>query len=238
MTARETNDTTSGEALARRGMLWFAAGAAVIIGTHLVRAWGPGPLPRYGPLVPMCLGAYALLYGLEKMYAGIRRAPDRGVAVACVALVLAGLASGAAAWQYRPAYWSSIAARGRGEAAAEKLKAIADRHAVTMQSGATGARALVSWHDSAGAAAPLRADFTATLEGARYLQVSGHGMKAQAEIDARFYFLCLEWMDLYDQILRALGESSMLDPPAEWSTRQDDIVGRIQALPADPPEGA
>jgi len=106
-----------------------------------------------------------------------------------------------------------------------------------IQSGAVGAKALDSWKDAARAAMPLRTEFSAALEGARYLELSDGGMRAQAEIDARFYALCLEWMDLYDQVNRSLGESSMLDPPVDWSTRQDDIINRIQALPAHPQEG-
>jgi len=239
MPTQEPTDTTRGPILARRGMIWFAAGAAVIIATHLLRAWGEGPLPRFGPLVPMVLGAYAVLYGLEKMYSGLRRlqGKGRGLAAACVILLLMGCAGGALAWRFRAPYWGALAARGRGEAAAEKLKTIAERHAAVIQSGAVGAKALDSWKDAARAAMPLRTEFSAALEGARYLELSDGGMRAQAEIDARFYALCLEWMDLYDQVNRSLGESSMLDPPVDWSTRQDDIINRIQALPAHPQEG-
>src|SRR5213593_651178 len=95
----------------RRGMIWFAAGGAVVIITHLLRVWGPGPLARLGPLIPMCAGAYGLVVGLEKMIAGLgrsfavsdaaARARARRGTVSCVLLIAAALGSGAAAWWIR-----------------------------------------------------------------------------------------------------------------------------------------
>ena len=57
-----------------RGMASFAIGSAVIILTLLFRSGGSDPLTRFGPLIVMCLGAYGLVFGCEKMYGGLRRA--------------------------------------------------------------------------------------------------------------------------------------------------------------------
>ena len=240
MTTQHAPGSGDGPALARRGMLWFALGAAVIITTHLLRVWAPGPLARYGPFIPMVAGAYALVLGVEKMVSGVRRAPRPAgpTLAACVCLVAAVAVAGGAVYLRRAPYWRSISAWQGGGAAASKLQAIAERHAANMQSGATGAAAIDSWRRSAQAAVPLRPEFAAALDAARYLAASGGGLRAQADIDVKFYTLCLEWMDLYDRVRRTMSEVSLDEPPPEWAVAQDDIITRIQALPAHPQEGS
>jgi hypothetical protein len=228
-------------AIARRGMLWFAAGATVIIVTYLLLSWGESPWARFGPLVPMCVGAYGLVLGLEKMVTGLRASgPHRGrLAIPCAALVTVAIAAGCGAWFLRAPYWKAIERRNGGERASEILRTIAERHAATMQSGAAGQTALESWKRTAEAGVGLKSDFTSALDGARYLEKAASGtLRAQSEIDVRFYALCLEWMDLYQSVLRSFGDVSMTEPPDEWDRRQNDIIDRIQALPRHPQEGS
>ncbi|HZC78209.1 MAG TPA: hypothetical protein VE258_10690, partial [Ktedonobacterales bacterium] len=110
------------------------------------------------------------------------------------------------------------------------------RHAAAIQASTTGAAALQSWKETAATALPLRPDFAAALEGARYLETAGGSLRAQAEIDARFFALCLEWMDLYESVQKALNDVSMTDPPSDWSVKLEGIIDRIQALPQHPQE--
>lgn len=246
----QTQDTSTGQDARKgdiaAGMAWFGAGSVVILLTLLFRVGGSAPLTRFGPLIPMCLGAYGLVLGCEKMFGGLRRvigstdpsarARGRLAMLLCLLLVLAAVGSGAAVWRLRAPYWNAISARNRGDLAAARLRAIAERHAAAIQASTTGADALQSWKETAATALPLRPDFAAALEAARYLEAAGGGLRAQAEIDVRFYALCLEWMDLYESVQRAVHDASMTDPPNEWSEKLDGIIERIQALPQHPQE--
>ena len=53
-----------------------------------------------------------------------------------------------------------------------------------------------------------------------------------------FYGLCLEWMELYARVQRALGEESMAEPPDEWGRTLNAIIERIESLHKHPQEGA
>lgn len=231
--------------IVRHGIFWFGAGAVLIIITYLLCVWSPNPLIRWGPLAPMIAGAYGVVLGIEKIISGLRRsfaveqpaarARARVATISCALLIAIAAAAGAGVWRLRAPYWSAIESRNQGDRASQQLKAIAERHAAMIQSGAGGSEALKSWSESATAALQLRPAFSAALDGATYLNTpAGGSLRAQAEIDARFFRLCLEWMDLYENVQRSVNEVSMMEPPDEWGMKQNDIIERIQALPPNP----
>lgn len=233
----------------RAGMAWFAAGSVVVIATWLLRPAGGGPIVRYGPFLLMFAGAYGLVVGIEKMVAGYRagrastdaatRARVGRQTLAGALLLVVSVAAGAGVWAYRAPYWKAVRTIGAGDGASARLRAIAERHVAAIESGASGQDALASWRRSADEALPLRPQFEAALEGARYLRAEATGtMRTRGEIDAQFYALCLEWMDLYATVQRALQQESMMEPPEDWARRQNDIVDRIQSLPPPPEAGS
>jgi len=226
-----------------RGMVWLCLGSLALTVGLLVRTAAGGPLARYAPFVPILGGAYLLILGVEKLVTGFgrarragdaetRRHPGRQVAAGVVLLAVA-LSAPAAAYLHRRPYWNAVSRLASGDGATERLQAIAERHAATMQSGAEGAAALDAWRTAAAAATPLREQFSASLDAARYLAANATGaVKERADIDRRYYALCLEWMDLYDGVTRSLSEESMMEPPETWALTQNAIIERIQALPS------
>ncbi len=228
-----------------RGMVWLCLGSLGITATLLLRTAARDPLRAYGPLIPLFAGAYLLITGIEKLVSGflaMRRL--RGAskprllgsrAMAGLLLIAVAAAAPSAAWLHRRPYWDAVTKLNAGEEATGKLKAIAERHAAAMQAGAEGASALEAWGQAASAAAPLRPAFSTSLDAARYLSANATGtVKTRADIDSRYYALCLEWMDLYDRVSRSMEQESMAEPPEAWVEAQNDIINRIQALPAPP----
>ncbi len=224
-------------ALLKRGMLWLTAGGGILAGTWCLStaAW-----PYLLSVALLVAGLYAAALGAEKILAGYlrgrrqgdsrERAKVRAAAAVGLALAAALAAACAGAWSYRAPYWSAVKVVNAGQAAAGRLKAIAQRHAARMEAKATGLEALESWRESAERALPLRPDLAAALEGARYLSVHASGsVKQRAGSDVRFFGLCLEWMDLYARVESELRGQSMEQPPEDWTDFQNDIVRRIQA---------
>jgi len=229
----------------RGGMVWFAAGTAVILLTLWWRHAGLTPLARYGPLAAVLVGAYGVVLGLEKMVGGhrlARRLPaeaDRSrtsvLAGAGLVLVLLAVTSVVLVHRSRAPYWGAIEGLSEGRRAEQVLQDIAHRHSNVLQAAPDDATTLDSWRRSADEALPLLPAFAGALDASRYLVQSGNSReKAQARIDVEFYELCLEWMDLYREIARTIEESSLVEPPPDWGPRQDSIVDRINALPQGP----
>jgi len=234
-------DSPAAKAIAamRRGMLWIAAGTGVTLFTYLRASAGQRYFFMWGLLA---LGLFEMVYGYVRGR-GVTDANDRARLRSATALCLAVLAiaaiAGGSAWYYRAPFWSAVRDLSRGDDAAARLKTIAERHAAAMESGAAGAAALRSWKTSAEGALPLRSDFAAAAQAARYLETAATGtLKERAEIDAKFYDICLEWVDLYASISRTIAQESMAEPPEEWTDRQNGLVDRIEALPPLPTEGS
>lgn len=232
-----------------RGAIWLALGAGLVIAGYLVRTPSPAPVSRYGPLIPMLVGAYGVVLGVEKMLSGFRlarRSSDTAArrragaaTAACLAVCALAASGGWAAYSYRAPYWRAVADLAAGDLATAELKEIAERHAARMQADVGGAEAIDLWRETAAAALPLRTRFTSSLRAAAHLAENGSGaLKHRAERDVRFYGLCLEWMDLYARVQRALSEESMVEPPEEWGRTLNDIIGRIEALHEHSQEGA
>lgn len=225
----------------RRGLVWFVAGAALLIVTHALRRAGSTPAGQWGPLLPMVAGAWGVVVGVEGILGGwwaARAAPagaDRhraihlGLLSAIVAVV--ALAAGVAVWRQRADYWSAWHNLAAGREAGRQLEEISAGPAEATQSGMPGPAALEVWRQAAARGAALRPAFEASLAGARRLAGIGSAHeRAIAAQDIAYYSLCLEWMNLYDRVLASLGDSSMAEPPAEWPVTHDGIVERIQAL--------
>jgi hypothetical protein len=238
MTTQESrSDPVAMLALMRRGMLWLAAGGAVVAGTWCLKT---ASTPYLLGVAFLVAGLYAVVLGVERILSGYRRgrlvedprekARVRAAAAAGLTLAVVVAATCAGAWSYRSPYWRAVKEVNAGHAAAGRLKAIAQRHAARMEARATGLEALERWKESAAGALPLRPDLAAALEGAKYLSAHGSGpVKDRAGSDARFFGLCLEWMDLYARVESELRGQSMEQPPEDWTDLQNDIVRRIQA---------
>ena len=223
----------------RRGILWIALGTGVTLFTYLRASAGGRYFFMWGLLA---LGLFEMIYGFlrgRSVSDPLDRSRVRTSAIFCLAvLVLAGI-SGGAAWRHRAPFWKAVDDLSRGDDAAARLKTIAERHAARMEAGADGQAALQSWKESAEGALPLRPDFEAAARAAQYLETAATGsLKTRAGIDKQFYAICQEWLNLYDSIARHMSEESMVEPPDEWATRQNELVERIQALPPLPEEGA
>jgi len=228
-----------------RGMVWLCLGSLAVTATLLLRTAARDPLSAYGPFIPLLAGAYLLILGIEKLVFGfraMRRLPGPSKprlfgtrAGAGLLLLVVALAAPSAAWMHRRPYWDAVEKLNAGEEATQKLRTIAERHAAAMQEGAVDASALEAWRTAATTGAALRPMFAASLDAARYLSANAAGaVKQRAEIDVRYYALCLEWMDLYDQVTRTIGAESMVEPPDAWAETQNGIIERIQALPTPP----
>lgn len=223
----------------RRGILWVALGTGVTLFTYLRASAGGTYFFMWGLIG---LGLFEMISGYIRgrgVSDPLDRSRLRTSATLCLTVLALAAISGGAAWRYRAPFWSAVATLSRGDDAAAKLKTIAERHAAKMESGVPGPAALESWKESAQGALPLRPDFAAAAEAARYLETVATGsLKARAGIDSRFYAICLDWIDLYASIARSLGSESMTDPPEEWTTMQNALVDRIEALPSLPKEGS
>ncbi|MGH9868361.1 MAG: hypothetical protein ACREAA_09385 [Candidatus Polarisedimenticolia bacterium] len=235
-------------ALVRRGALTLAAGGLVMVGTYWLRSASTSPVKTYLPLVVLLAGAYVAITGVEKAITGWRagrrgatdaqRAGVRRAMTVVMIIVVVLAAGGTAAWIDRAPYWKAVRAMSNGDGAMEKLKAIAERHAASMQQGLPDAEALASWKETASQALVLRPALEDALEGSRYLAVEGSGdVRARAIADSGFYPLTLEWMDLYQRVQTEIASTSMMAPSDEWFRVQNDIIQRIQSLPKQgPPE--
>ena len=220
-----------------RGALWFAAGAAVLIFAGVLTSAGGSSLLLYGALA---LGLYLASLGVERMIGAWMLARKTGTTaggeglgltgLAAIALIIIVATAGYGAYRWRKPYWEAVSSLNTGNEAAAKLKAIAQRHAALMESSASGQAALASWKESAAQALALKPEFARALQGARTLAAGEGAVAARAAQDARFFELCLEWMDLYDRVALAVGEESMGGPPEEWTETQNDIVERIRVL--------
>ena len=234
--------TSSGEkaiAAMRRGILWIALGTGVTLFTYLRAGAGEKYFFMWGLFG---LGLFEMIYGYvrgRRVSEPLDRSRLKLSATLSLAVLAVAAIAGGAAWRYRAPFWSAVAALSQGDDAAAKLKTIAERHAAKMESGVRGSDALQSWRESAQGALPLRSDFAAAAEAARYLETAASGtLKTRAGIDAQFYVICLDWVDMYAVISRTLAEESMVDPPEEWTTMQNALVDRIEALPPLPKEGS
>ena len=234
-------DSTEPAGALTRGLAWFVIGGAVIITVHLFRVSSSEPLLRWGPLLPMFAGAYAVVVGIEKMVTGFRSGralgnpADRGrvrrTAILCAVCVAGSLGAGWGAWSYRAPYWNAISGLHEGDLAAARLKEIGERHVDGLADDSEGPGALEVWRRTSREAGALRPGFATALASARYLARSeSGGMKARAQIDIGFYTLCLEWMDLFDRIQHAFETQSLAEPPLEWPLKYDDIIRRIREL--------
>lgn len=223
----------------RGGMILVGLGSLVTILTYLRAAPGQRYFQMWGL---MALGSGAMVYGyIQGRRGGDPEARSRLDRAGAACLVVVAIAAGAwyGARLHRAPFWSAVEALAKGNDAARKLRAIAERHVARMEAGAEGTTALNSWKESAAEAIPLRAAFLEAAAAARYLQETAGGVtRERAVIDAQFFPLCLEWIDLYAAVQRQLGEESMADAPIEWEIRQDEIAERIQALPSLPEEGS
>ena len=228
-----------GIAAMRRGILWIVLGAGVTLFTYVRASAGERYFFMWGLIA---LGLFEMISGYLRAR-GVSDPAGRSRLKTSTALCLAVLAiaavSGAAAWRYRAPFWNAVEILSLGDDAAARLKTIAERHAAKMESGAGGPAALQSWNESAMEALPLRADFEAAATAARYLETAATGaLQTRAGIDAQFYAICLDWIELYASISRTMSEESMIEPPEEWTTRQNAIVDRIEALPPLPKAGS
>jgi hypothetical protein len=239
------------------GCVWFVLGGVVIIVVHLLRTSSNDPLVRYGPLVPMFAGAYALVVGVEKMVTGFRagRAGSDPVTSArakraltiCGALAVVTLGAGGYTYWMRMPYWDAVKldveaqeAINRGEVATQELRKIGQRHATDLQAASEGSPALEIWKRTSGEGRLLKPEFVAAAAGARRLADTQTGtVQSRAEVDVKFYDLCIEWVDLYENIHNQIATTSIEEPPIEWAIEYDDVIDRIQSLiePHDDQEG-
>ncbi len=227
----------------RGGRIWFAAGAAVLIGTYALASAGDSYYVIGAALVA---GLYALALGAERILAAwwrgraevdrsARAAAGRG-AVSALALAAAAVAGGAWVHAERAPYWRSVRALSAGAEASTRLRASAERQTAAMQRGVSEQAALDVWRHAVDEVLPLRGPFSSALEGARWLAAHGpDSLRTRAQDEARFYELCLEWMDHYAGVDRTLRSESLEGPPGEWVERQNDVVERIQRLQDLPP---
>ncbi|HEY3175929.1 MAG TPA: hypothetical protein VGK94_09265 [Candidatus Polarisedimenticolia bacterium] len=235
----EPGAVKSGLSTMKAGMVLVALGTLITVVTYLRAAPGERYYQMWGLIV---LGLGAMVHGFVQ---GHRRGgpPARsrinrwGGACLTVLVIAAGGWSGA--WLYRAPFWSAVEALSRGDDAAKKLRAISGRHAARMEAGASRGATLDSWQESAVEAIPLREAFAEAAQAARYLREEAGGTtRERAVIDAQFYPLCLEWIDLYAGVQRQIAQESMAEAPLEWEIRQDEIVERIRALPLPPQQGS
>ena len=243
-------DTASPSQRAISAMRWGILVVNLGVGVTLFTYLKSGDLDTYVMFTRVYrLGWGVIALGLFEMISGyvrgrgvtdpVEQSRVRSTAAFCLVVLVVAAIAGTAAWRYRAPFWSAVEMLSRGDDAAARLRTIAERHAATMESGAGGLAALKSWKESAEGAIPLRADFAAAAEAARYLETAATGsLKTRAGIDAQFYALCIEWADLYSSIARRMAEESMIEPPEEWTTRQNALVDRIEALPPLPKEGS
>lgn len=223
------------------GCLWFAIGAAVIMAVHFLRTSSSDPLERYGPLVPVFAGAYGVVVGVERMISGYRAArassdPAAGpgamrTLALCGAVVVAAVAAGGYTYWKRVPYWSAAKGLNRGDAATQELRRLGEQHAVDLGESPAGAPALAIWKRTSAQGRLLKPEFVAAAEAARHLAATESGeTQFRAELDVKFYDLCIEWVDLYDRIHNQIETQSIEEPPIEWALDYDDVINRIQGL--------
>ncbi len=233
------------------GCAWFIIGGAVIMVVHLLRTSSTDPLERFGPLVPMFAGAYGIVVGAEKMISGFRAgraaagpgAQSRAtrMLLICGAIVVATLGAGAATYWKRAPYWDAVKgiARSieRGEAATQELRTIGEKHAIDLGEAPAGAPTLEIWRRTSEQGRLLKPEFVAAADASRQLAATAAGEnRFRAEMDVKFYDLCIEWVDLYDRIHNQIQTQSIEEPPLEWALDYDDVINRIQEL-IEPPGG-
>jgi len=229
------------------GCAWFAIGGAVIMVVHLLRTSSAEPLERYGPLVPMFAGAYGIVVGVEKMVSGYRAARAHAgpggqsrttrALLICGVIVLGILGAGAATYFKRTPYWDAVKGINRGEAATQELRTIGEKHAVDLGAAPDGKAALEIWRRTSEQGRLLKPEFVAAAEASRHLAAIESGKtRLRAELDVKFYDLCIEWVDLYDRIYNQIGTQTMQEPPLDWGIDYDDVINRIQEL-VQPPGG-
>jgi len=239
----ETRATTDPVAQAWRGSVMLAAGGALAVVTWWLRTASPQPVARYLPYLLLLAGAYVAITGIEKLASAwqARNAPAEEAqraalrrALAAGSAVLILVAAGAAAvWLDRAPYWRSVRGLGAGDKATETLRSLAEKHAAKMQAGTSGEAAVASWRTTATEALQLKASFAQSLEAARYLAREASGsVKQRADEDTIFYGLCMEWMELYENVLQETDGVSMVEPSPYWVQRQEAIIERIQQLPS------
>jgi hypothetical protein len=145
--------------------------------------------------------------------------------------VVLTLGAGGAAWWYRAGYWSAVRQHARGDVALAKLRSIGEKHAIDLGETPAGKEAVAVWRRTSEQGRLLKPDFTAAAEASRRLAATESGrVKFRAELDAKFYDLCTEWVDLYDRVYTQITTQSIDEPPIEWALENDDIIMRIQAL--------
>ena len=223
------------------GCTWFAIGGAVIMAVHLLRTSSADPLERYGPLVPMFAGAYGIVVGVEKMVSGYRAARANAepsgqsratsTLLICGVIVLGILGAGAATYFKRTPYWDAVKGINRGEAATQELRTIGEKHAVDLGAALEGKAALEVWRRTSEQGRLLKPEFVAAAEASRRLATTESGKaRSRAELDVKFYDLCIEWADLYDRIYNQIESQSISEPPLDWGIDYDDVINRIQEL--------
>jgi hypothetical protein len=239
-----TSDTESGAlksaiSMIRDGAILLGVGSLIIILIHLRASRGKFFLLKVSLLLLMALGfmVFGYVRGRRHDSAQARRRLHR-IGAAGLAVLAIGSGGMFGTWMYRARSWSAAEALVRGDDAAQKLRTIGERHAAKMEAGAAGPAALDSWKESAAEALSLRADFAEAAEAALYLREAGGSLRERAVIDAQFYPLCLEWLDLYAAIQSQIQQESLAEPPVEWEIGQERIVERIQALPPLPEGGS
>ena len=231
------------------GCAWFAIGGAVVMAVHLLRTSSADPLARYGPLVPMFAGAYGIVVGVESMVSGYRAARASAepggqsratrTLLICGVIVLGILGAGSATYFKRTPYWDAVKEINRGEAATQELRTIGEKHAVDLGAAPDGKAALEVWRRTSEQGRLLKPEFVAAAEASRHLAATESGKaRSRAEVDVKFYDLCIEWVDLYDRIHNQIETQSIEEPPLDWGIDYDDIVNRIVQLTGGGDAGA
>jgi hypothetical protein len=194
----------------------------------------------------MFAGAYGVVVGVEKMISGFRAgraAPEtqsramRALLI-CGVIVIVALGAGAATYWKRSPYWEAVKGLNRGEAATQQLRTIGEKHATDLGASPEGAPALEIWRRTSEQGRLLKPEFVAAVEAARHLAATESGKaRFRAELDVKFYDLCIEWVDLYDRIHNQIETQSIAEPPVDWALDYDDVINKIQAL-IEPQGGA
>lgn len=238
---------TTGDAIRmRRGMLWFLAGSALLIGTYTLSTSEAHWILTYGLLV---VGLYLVVLGLEKMAGGYlagARTGDREIVrsvrrtgAACLLVAVLAGAAGSIAYSSKVPYWNSIRSLAAGMEAAPPFLEIIERHAESLESGVAGEDLLRLWRESAAAGLALREEISNALEGARYLAEHADGdLRAQAESIEPFYSACMEWIRFYEGIDRAFREESMTEPKDDWPAEHDRLHQRLHDVQPHSIEGS
>lgn len=229
------SEATQGPARMRRGMIWFSAGSALLIGTYALSTFTVNRILAY---ILLGTGLYLLVLGIEKMvggyFAGLRSGdPEaiRSIRRAGAACLVVGAITGAAGWSTyvaRSPYWKSIESLSAGHEKGVRLIEIIERHTESLEAGLAAPEELERWMGSARATLELRSALADALEAARYLAEHGEGdLRVQAESLEPFYSACMEWIRFYESIERSFEDETMTEPKAEWAEEHDRLHQKI-----------